>query len=78
MQILNNEKQENCRMSIRLFKILSKTFKPYNNEAILSLQYCKQIRKQKENAQEGMCYLRIKANECGYKYKLKIKREIYN
>ena len=35
-------------------------------EKNLSLQYCKLIREQNENAEKWMGYLRIKVNECGY------------
>ena len=43
-----------------------------------SLQYFKLIREENENAEEWMDYLRIKANECGYKEKAKrFKRAIY-
>ena len=50
----------------RPFEILSKTFKPQHNEAILSLQYFKQTREQNEKAEEWMGHLRIKVNEFGY------------
>ena len=38
--------------STGLFKVLSDKFKPQHNEMILSLQYCKLVRQQKENTKE--------------------------
>ena len=46
-----------------LFEVLSEKFKPKHNETILPLQFCKLIRQQNKNADEGMGHLRIKANE---------------
>ena len=35
-----------------MFKVLSEKFQSQHNETILSLQYCKLIREQRENAEE--------------------------
>ena len=48
--------------------MLSKIF-TLQYKTILSLQYCKLIRKQSESAEEWMPHVRIKANECKYKEK---------
>ena len=49
--------------------MLCEKFQPYHNEIFWSLQYCKLTREQSENVTEWIGYLRIKANECGYKAK---------
>ena len=67
MQTLNDDDQERCRTSIGLLKVLSEKLKSHNNETIWSLQHCKLVREQNENAEGRMGCLRIKANECVYK-----------
>ena len=47
--------------------MLSKKFKPQNNETIFLLQHCKLAREEKESAEEWMSHLRIKGNESEYK-----------
>ena len=66
MQTSNDEEQEKCKTSIALFAVLSENFKLQHNETILSVQYCKLIRQQSENAQEWADPLRIKMHECKY------------
>ena len=66
MQTLNDKEQGNCRTSAGLFELLSDKFKSKYNETILSLQYCKLLREQNEDAKGWIGYLRIKANEYGY------------
>ena len=62
-----------------LFEVKSEKFKPQCNETILSLQYCKLIRQQSEQAEELVGYLRIKANKCGEKEKdRKLKEQFTN
>ena len=69
IQTLNNEEQGKCRTSMALFKVFSELFKCQHNKTILSLQYCKLIKEQDENAEEWMGHLIIKVNEFGYKEK---------
>ena len=52
--------------------MLSANFKLQFDGTILSLQYCKLVKEQSENAEEWMGHLRIKANE--YRYKEKDRR----
>ena len=57
------------------FKVLSETFKPQHNETILSLQYCKLIREQSENAEGLKGHLKIQTNICKYKERDRILKE---
>ena len=46
---------------------------------IISLQYCKLVREQKENAREWMGHLRMKANKCSYREKhIRLKEHFIN
>ena len=53
IEMLNDKEQEKCRTSTGLSEVLSDKFKPQYNE-ILSLQYWKLVREQKENSKEWM------------------------
>ena len=63
---LNDEKQQKCRTHLELFEEMSANIKPQHNETVGSLQYCKLLREQSDNAEEWMGYLRIKTDECKY------------
>ena len=52
---------------VELFELLSEKIRPQQNRTILSLQYCKLIREQSQNADEWMGHIRMKANTCQYK-----------
>ena len=67
MQILNDEeKEKNVKPAWGYLEYWVKHLKQ-----ILSFQYCKIIREQSENAEVWMSYLRMKANECKCKEKIK-------
>ena len=72
----DNEEQEKCSKKTGLFKVLSDKFKAYQNQSILSLQYCNLSKEQNKNAKEKNGHLRIKENESKYKEKIN-KRTIY-
>ena len=78
MQTLNDEEQGRCKTSVVLFGVLSEKFKPWHNETLLPLQYCKLIRQESVNAEEWMDCLKIRANECEYKEKRIIKEQFIN
>ena len=61
-------KQETCKASAGLFKVLSDKFKPQHNKITLSLQY-RQAHKRSnmKMPEEWMGHNRIEANECSYK-----------
>ena len=59
--------KKNVKPAWGSMKYWVKKFKPQHDETMLSLQYCKPIRQQSDNAEEWKSYLRIKANECKYK-----------
>ena len=69
MSTLNDEIKEKCNTSLGLFEVFSEQFKSKLSETILSLQYCKLIRQQSENAEEWMNCLTSKASECKDKEK---------
>ena len=55
---------QNCDKTIQCTR---RIFRLQHNEMILSLQYCKLHRKEKESAQNCMSWLHIKAAESDYK-----------
>ena len=57
VQTFNNNEQEKCKTSSGLFEVLSEKLKPQHNETVSSLRYSKQIREEKENAEEWMGHL---------------------
>ena len=70
IKTFNDEDQEKCKTSFKLFEVMSKTFKPPHNETILPLPNCKLIRDQRENAEEEMGYHKMRANECKHNEKV--------
>ena len=64
IQMLTDSEQEKHQTSSGLFEVLREKLKPQHNETILSQQYCKLIREEKESPEEWMGHLRVKANEC--------------
>ena len=54
MQIMNDEEQEKCRTSTRLFIVLRDKFRPQHNKTVLSLQHFKLASEQNENAKNAL------------------------
>ena len=52
MKTLNDEEKEKFKTNPGLFKTLSDKFKPQHNEKMLSLQHCKLIGEQNQNAKK--------------------------
>ena len=66
IQTLNDNEKVKCKTSTGLFEVITQNFKLQHNDTILLLQYCKLIREEKENTEEWMAWLRVKANEFVY------------
>ena len=58
-----------------LFELLGEKFKPQQNEPILSSQYCKLVREEKESDEDWMGQLRIKQNEHEYREGQEVKEQ---
>ena len=54
IESLLEAEKDRCSTLEGLFKILTNTFRPQFNETIKSLQFCKLIRYNRENAEEWM------------------------
>ena len=65
MEALTWAVQEACRTLVGLFNTLNSKFE-LNNETILSLQYCKLVRWDNENAEELIVIFHIMAMKCKY------------
>ena len=55
------QNKKNAEKSAGMFQVHSKKFKLQYNETILSLQYYKLIREQKENVEEWIGHLKTKS-----------------
>ena len=67
VKTLTDNGQEKYKPSSGLFEVLCEKFDPWYNDTILSLQYCKLVRDEKESTEAWIGHLKVKANECEYK-----------